>query len=233
MTNELLQIKIKQRLNKGDSEDYDNILCWQFQEAFNKAQREWVRKQLEGNNLRKEGRESSSQKMADLQQLLTTWKSNFVDRGLYFESCDFPEDYMVFARISAYAESSCCPARRLTIYQAQESDIDILLKDVNKNPNFEWAETFSTYFDNKVRIYTDNKFTIVNPEVIYYRQPIPIQILGCTNTETGLLSTVNVECEFTDTVTELIISDAASILAGDLENQFQHQRNLQDEQNNN
>ena len=104
MTNELLQLKIKQRVNKLDSEDYDNIQCWQIQEAFNKAQREWVRRQVDGINQKREGRESSSQKIADLQNLLVTWTDGFVDKKLYYESCDFPEDYIIFARISAQAE---------------------------------------------------------------------------------------------------------------------------------
>ncbi len=51
MTNAALQLKIKQRLNKLASNDYDNIECWQIVEAFNKAQVEWVRRQLHGNNL--------------------------------------------------------------------------------------------------------------------------------------------------------------------------------------
>ena len=33
MTNSLLQIKIKQRLNKLASLDYDNIECWQVTET--------------------------------------------------------------------------------------------------------------------------------------------------------------------------------------------------------
>ena len=53
MNNSLLQIKIKERLNKLDSDDYENISCWQIQEAFNKAQREWVRRQVNGINVEK------------------------------------------------------------------------------------------------------------------------------------------------------------------------------------
>lgn len=232
MTNELLQLKIKQRLNKLDSEDYDNIFCWQIQEAFNKAQREWVRRQVNGMNQRREGREESSQAMADLQNLQVTWETTFVDQGLYYESCTFPEDYLVFSRISAEACSDCCPNRRLKIYQVKESDIDIILADKNKNPNFEWAETISTLFNNTVRIYTDNKFKIENPKVIYYRAPVPVQFIDCVNTEDGTTSIANVTCEFTDVVTELIIDDAAAILSGDLENQLQMQRNIQNEKQN-
>ncbi len=232
MTNALLQLKIKQRVNKLDSEDYDNIFCWQIQEAFNKAQREWVRRQVDGINQRREGREESSQAIADLQNLLVTWKDTFIDRGLYFESCHFPDDYLIFARISAEAKSDCCPNRRLRIYQAEESDVDLLLIDKNKNPNFEWGETFSTLFGNKVRIYTDNKFCIDNPEVIYYRRPVPVQFIGCTDTETGQTSIADVLCEFRDGVIELIIDDAAAILSGDLDNMQNAARLNQSEQHN-
>ena len=82
MNNQLLQIKIKERLNKLDSDDYENITCWQIQEAFNKAQREWVRRQIDGINQKREGRESSSQSIADLQNLLNAVAKNFNIPGL-------------------------------------------------------------------------------------------------------------------------------------------------------
>ena len=72
MQNSVLTIKIKQRLNKLDSQDYDNIECWQVVEAFNKAQVEWTRRQLHGINIVKEGDEQSTRRIDDLQVLLNT-----------------------------------------------------------------------------------------------------------------------------------------------------------------
>ena len=60
MLNSTIEIKIKQRLNKLDSQDYDNIECWQIVEAFNKAQVEWARRQLHGINIVNEGDVGSS-----------------------------------------------------------------------------------------------------------------------------------------------------------------------------
>ena len=57
MLNSTIQIKVKERLNKLDSLDYDNIECWQIVEAFNKVQIEWARRQLHGGNIYKEGDE--------------------------------------------------------------------------------------------------------------------------------------------------------------------------------
>ena len=70
MNNNLLQIKIKQRLNKLASFDYDNIECWQIQEAFNKAQLEWVRRMVYGINSRKESSEQTTGLVDDLQILM-------------------------------------------------------------------------------------------------------------------------------------------------------------------
>ena len=55
MNNATLQLKLKQRLNKLDSQDFDNIEPWQMIEAFNKAQVEWCRRNLHGGNMYKEG----------------------------------------------------------------------------------------------------------------------------------------------------------------------------------
>ena len=62
MLNSTITIKIKQRINKLDSQDYDNIECWQIVESFNKAQVEWTRRQLHGGNQYKEGDEGSTRR---------------------------------------------------------------------------------------------------------------------------------------------------------------------------
>ena len=68
--NRTIEIKIKERLNKLDSLDYDNIECWQIVEAFNKSQLMWCRRQLHGGNIYKEGDEMSKRRVDDLQILL-------------------------------------------------------------------------------------------------------------------------------------------------------------------
>ena len=70
MNNTEIQIKLKQRLNKVSSLDYDNLMCTDISEAFNKAQRNWIRRQLSGNNLSKTGVEQTTRRIDDLQILL-------------------------------------------------------------------------------------------------------------------------------------------------------------------
>ena len=227
MNNAALQLKIKQRLNKLASNDYDNIECWQIVEAFNKAQVEWVRRQLHGNNLFKEGDESSKRRIDDLQILLTQSQLVGGARKKFFESKDLPANYLQFKRVDAYAKDDCCPERGMTVYLAEEANADQLLRDIYRQPSFEWSETFCTPMSNKIRIYTDNKFKISDASITYYRQPRRIQILGCVDPYTQAASTSDVSCEFKDDIVEILIDEAVSILAGDIENMGQYQRGTQ------
>ena len=233
MNNNLLQVKIKQRLNKLGSFDYDNIECWMIQEAFNKAQLEWVRRRLHGLNALKESSEQSVTVVDDLQILLSETELRGLEKPKYFESVNIPGNYLHFVRVSANVKNDCCPKRALsTIYQAEEANVDILLADSFKSPSFEWAETFCTILGDKIRIYTNGHFTVHDTRLVYYRKPKDIQILGCSNISTGQTYTTNVECELKDDICEIIADEAAAILAGDIESMNQYQREVQNAQRN-
>ena len=221
MLNSTITIKMKQRLNKLDSQDYDNITCWQVVESFNKAQVEWVRRQLHGVNITKEGDEQSTRRKDDLQKLLIKEPLAAAKKDIYYEG-NIPADYLQWKRVDIYAKKDCCDPRRMTVYLAEEGNLNQLLRDKSKQPNFEWAETFATLIDDTVHLYTNGEFEISEAFLTYYRQPVKIQITGCSDPYTGIISATEVECEFKDDIIELIIDEAVSILAGDIEsgNQF-------------
>ena len=221
MLNSTITIKMKQRINKLDSQDYDNITCWQVVESFNKAQVEWVRRQLHGTNVVKEGDEQSTRRKDDLQKLLIKEPLLAVKKDIYYEG-NIPEDYLQWKRVDIYAKKDCCDKRRMTVYLGEEGNLNQLLRDKSKQPSFEWAETFATLINDTVHLYTNGEFDISEAFLTYYRQPIKIQITGCSDPYTGVTSATEVECEFKDDIIELIIDEAVSILAGDIEsgNQF-------------
>ena len=232
MNNNLLQIKIKQRLNKLASLDYDNLECWQIAEAFNKAQLEWTRRQLYSINVRKEGSEQSSGLIDDLQKLMKVSLLTMINKEIYYKSDKLPDDYLHYVRTDVFAQQECCPERRMTVYEVEESNISIILNDKNKQPNFEWAETVSTRINNSVRIYTNNEFDISKCYLVYYRKPLEVQFAGCVNIKTGFPFTKDQECEFPDDVAEVLADNAAMILAGDIESVTQYQRDQQNVQTN-
>jgi hypothetical protein len=237
MTNALLQIKIKERLNKLASLDYDNIECWQVSEAFNKAQLEWVRRQIHGHNQSREGDESTKMNIDDVQLLLTDTTQNpivLTEFDVYYQTNLLPSDYLYFKRFAVKSIASCCPdPRRMIVYLAQVADVDNLLADDFRKPSSTWGETFCTLSSNRIKVYTNGEFDLTQPVLFYYRKPREIQFINCTNPSTGLLSANDVTCEFKDDITELIIDETCAILAGDIESMNQYQRNKQNATQNN
>ena len=228
MTNELLQIKLRQRLNKLSSNDFDNLECWQIIEAFNKAALQWCRRQLHGMNQYKEGDEGSQRRIDDLNILLVEQVLSGSENANYFQANGLPENYLEYKRISTQAKAECCKdPYSMTVYLVEEANIDLILRDPLKKPDFDWAETVATFIGDTVRIYRNQDFSILRPTLTYYRKPITIQIAGCVNPQDGSSSSTNVESEFRDDIVELIIDEAASLIAGDIENILQMQRGMQ------
>ena len=232
MLNSTITIKMKQRLNKLASQDYDNIECWQVVESFNKAQVEWARRQLHGINAVKEGDEQSNRRKDDLQILLETQTLGLTNKQYYYKG-SVPTDYLQWKRVDVFASKGCCDKRRMTVYLAEEGNLNQLLRDKSKQPNFAWAETFSTLKGGDVNIYTNSDFQISDADLVYYRQPVKIQIQNCVDPYTGILSTNEVECEFKDDIIEVIIDEAVAVLAGDIESGNQYSRGTQGAERNN
>lgn len=225
MNNTTLQLKIKQRLNKLDSQDYDNFECWQIVEAFNKGQVEWVRRQIQGTNITKTGDEQTRMRISDLQILLKTELLPMNPMDTYAQSEILPSDFMYFKRVNIHSHKDCCETKTdMTVtYLAEEENISLLLGDDLKKPSFEWGETFCTFVGNRLRVYTGNDFEVVNSILMYYRFPVNIQIAGCVDPYTLQTSGADVTCEFKDDIAEILIDEAVQILAGDIESITQYQ----------
>ena len=149
MTNSALQIKIKERLNKLASLDYDNFECWQIVEAFNKAQLEWFRRQIAGINQQHQGEGSTKMNYDDTQNLLITVPISGTNTTTEFTSDPFPTDYLYYSSMYVMGKSDCCPERNIIIYMVDKADLYVILRDENKKPSFEWGETVAIMADRK------------------------------------------------------------------------------------
>lgn len=232
MTNAELQIKVKERLNKLASLDYDNFECWQIIEAFNKAQLEWFRRQINGVNQKQRGEGSSKVNYDDLQKLITTIPlqgTNYTDS---FVSDPYPTDYMNYSSMYVMAKSECCPDRNIIVYMIDKADLYVILRDENKKPSFDWGETVAILADDRFTIYTNGEFDITSIDFTYYRKPRPIAFLGCVDINTGVAATADIPCEFKDDVAEILVDNAVAILAADIESFNQYSRANTSVQNN-
>jgi hypothetical protein len=211
MSNTLLQIKVKERLNKLSSNDYDNVEGWQIVEAFNKFQLAWCRDRIKED-------EGTKKHLVDLEVLLTTTQLLGTNKKLYFETVLLPEDFFEYKRTIATATHPDCELeRRIKVTLENEGDVDELLGDDNARPDFDWAETFATLVGGRLRIYTDERFAVQEAEMLYYRYPKNVLIAGTVDPSTGQVSPKDVVCEFKRDVFEILVDGAAGILAGDIE----------------
>jgi hypothetical protein len=218
MDNLTIKLKIQQRLNKLASQDYDNIQDWQIVEAFNKGTVDWCRRQLHGTNLKQTGDEQTKRRIDDLQVLLREYDLTMLKKDCFYGSDNWPQNYFEFKRVSFKANTDCCTSNKFIVYLAEEENVDILLRDPLRKPNFDWRTTFLTLANNTVKIWTNNEFDVSESTLHYYKQPRRIEMLGVANPYTGVPSTVEVTSEFKDDIVELVIEEAVKILAGDHEN---------------
>jgi hypothetical protein len=223
MTNAELQIKVKERLNKLASLDYDNFECWQIVEAFNKAQLEWFRRQINGTNIKQHGDGSSKMNYDDTQKMIKTISLTGTNYDDSFVSVPHPSDYLYYASLRVMAKNDCCPERNIIVYMVDKADLYVILRDENKKPSFEWGETVAIMTNNEFTIYTNGEFEITSVDFTYYRKPIPVSFAGCTDITTGAI-TPDVPCEFKDDIAEIIVDNAVAILAADIESFNQYSR---------
>lgn len=223
MDNATIKLKIMQRLNKLASFDYDNLHDWQIVEAFNKASVDWPRRQLHGTNLSKTGDEQSKRRIDDLQVLLREYPLDMKKEDCYFGSIEWPEDYFEYKRVSFKGKTDCCERNKFVLYLVEEGNIDVLLNDSLRSPDFKWGQALVTLANNTVKIWTNNKFDVEDAVFHYYKQPTRVEWLGVSNPYTGVASTVEIESEFKDDIVELLIDETVKILAGDTEYGSAHQ----------
>lgn len=215
MNNTLLQLKIKQRMNSLSSNDYDSIECWMIVEAFNKVQNVFVREEA-----RRSGQDT--QNLDDLQAVVKVQELIGENKARFYEA-PLPKDYFAGLRVSAMGVTEDCPnGRPMVIYDADEGNLEMLLRDINRKPSFEWAESFQTMGSGKIRLHTDGLFELTEVKVTYYCKPRPISFATCVNEFDQ--PTPDVESIFKDDVTEMLIDRTASLLSGDIERFNQMQR---------
>lgn len=231
MQSSLILIKVKERVNKLDSADYDNLECWQIREAFNKAQLEWVRRQIHGKNDTQEGDEETRQRVDDLQILLTSESLDVRQNELYFEAKHLPANYLYIKRVTPKVIKDNCIGKKIKSTLREEANVDEYLQDYSLSPSFEFEETFHTMINNTIRVYANYDFDVESIVFTYYRFPREIDFGQCPDITGNSGEEINPE--FKDDIVELIIDDAVAILAGDIESPNAVQLSKQRSENNN
>ena len=131
---------------------------------------------------------------------------------------NFEKNFFEYKRVNFKGSTECCSSSKgWVIYLVEEENIDILLRDTGKKPNFEWRTTLVTLMNNTVKIWTNDEFEVSEAVLTYYKQPRRIEMQGVSDPYTGDVSQVEVISEFKDDIVEVLIDEAVKIISGDME----------------
>jgi len=224
-------LKIRQRLNKEDTHDDENLPVYVIVEAYNKGQLNIINRLSHKNNLYKTGLESTINRVDDLQILINSEPKILSGNNKfdYFLTEPLPKDYLRYIRTYCSAKSDKCDNKDLKIYLQEESNLNTLLDNDFINPSFDWSETIGTIVENKLKVFTQNKFKINKVYLTYLRKPRNIDITGYIKQDGSSSTTINPELP--DDIVEMSIDEACRILSGDMQNQFSNQIAQQNLQN--
>lgn len=225
-------LKIKLRLNKLDSQDYDNLEVWQLLELYNRAQLLFTRQNLHGLNIIREGDEASKRRIDDFNRLLKNESLLYTIKDGKLITHPLPDDYMVFKRLTIKACNECCD-KDINVYLVKSANENIIKNNSLYNCSFEWGETYTISEGNKFIIDVSCLNEVEDVILTYYRYPVNVEKTGHFNIYTKAISVNDVGSEFTLDTTELIIELACQMAGSDIQDGDIYQMRNQNYQNNN
>lgn len=223
---DIVLFKLRQAVNKLDSQDYDNIENYVLLDYFNKCQLLYLREQLRGYNLSKDGDEGSKINLNSFQILITGLSYSYTSankKEQYYWS-SLPSDYYLIKRVDITVEQEECKclSNNFRLYLAENYMCTEYYHDAMKSPSFDWRETFYTIANNELRVYYKD-FIIKDVNITYYRKPRVVEKLGEFSSFLNVVSITNVNPELPDDVVENIIQMAASHISGDIQDGMSYQ----------
>lgn len=197
------------RLNKSDSQDYDNIWWYQIENSFYKATIDVIRRLKKGKTQKQESDEETTDATDDLQVLLNDkpYILSCVDKGLYSLSGKLPSNYLYYKRLSPKCSKGKCSGIYIKSNLREEGNVDDLLQDEMNKPSFDFEQTFHVLSNNRFKIYHNKDFDIDQASLIYYRLP----------TKYKFDRDKEYTIEFKDDLVNLFIDEGVKIIASDIQ----------------
>lgn len=226
-----IALKIKQRLNKIDTQEDENLPLNVIVEAYNKGQLNIVNRLSNKNNIYKTGTESTTFRVDDLEILINPEPKSLtvIEKDDYYLTEPLPSDYFRYIRTFCDGLTQSCSEKRIKIYLQEESNLNTLLNNEFINPSFEWGETIATIAGKRIKVFTQNKFKINKVYLTYLRKPKNIDIVGYYKKDGS--PSITIDPELSEDLIEMSIDEACRILSGDMQNQFSNQIAQQNLQN--
>lgn len=218
---------IDQRLNKLATNIHQEIPVEDKIIALNINQDKLVKLKIDVNNVHKLGLDSFKKRYQDLQFLVENFEDHpldliFTDKYLnkWITKLDtVSPQYMFYLDSYLIADKETCQNRVIACNPEliKHTDIQLLLKNNNFKPSFEYQETIIDISSDELHVYTDGTFTPKKLYLSYIRYPKRVDKEGYIHLD-GSAST-NQDCELEAYLEDELLDLTVQSLAMFTENQ--------------
>lgn len=222
---EELLYDIDLKLNKIGSNEHQGIEIENKIIALNDAQINLIKTKFSENNIYKAGLDSFQKRYNDLESLIEKDKfipltNDSTPLNSWSANLDLLKpQYMLGIPGSEYilADKGGCKNNPLVVTQIRHGDINVVLRNTNTAPSFEYQEVPGTITNHRWQIFTDGSFKPTKLYLWYVRYPRKVDVDGYTHFDGS--NSVNIDSELPYYLKEELVDIAVRNLALSTENQ--------------
>jgi len=221
-----LLYKIDQRLNKLSSFAHQSIELEDKLLALNEAQIKAIKQKVDPNNVYKIGLDGFKKRYQDLQFLIENPEDhplNLVLGDKYLNKWitqvgALTPPFMFYIDSYILADKGECKDRVITCNPdlVKHADIQLLLKNTNFCPSFEYQETIVDISSDELHVYTDGTFSPKKLFLTYVRYPKQIDKEGYVHFDGS--DSINQDCELETYLEDELLDITVASLAMYTEN---------------
>jgi hypothetical protein len=214
---------LKSKLNKLDSQQYRNLKVPEIDWKINEAIELFTKIVAEPKTATKFGFEISQRIIDDIRTLVvnseTLTKTTEDEDTAVFT---LPINYFAFASIDKMMiKSGTCEVAADKVFVRQHDD-NFQASSFDRS-NFLWREVNIRFFNEGIKVFTSNEFTVTSLKLNFIKQPTLVNnsesyVGGSYKTLAGVTLSTNVDCDLPSSVHREIVDLAVAIISGDLEN---------------
>lgn len=216
----------KKKLNKIDSQQYRNLVIPEIDWTLNEAQELFI-KMVAFPRLRSYlGFEKIQRSTDDIRTLVRNENDISNCIPIIDNTAQLPTDYWHYLSSYVLMSKSNCQNVEGSVF-IREHDDEFMKSPFDKS-SFEWRTVNAVFFENGVRFYTNNEFSVTSFCLSYLRRPVYIHnaedyVGGNYNLLSGVNLTGIQNCELPDHTHREIVDIAVLIAQGELENPTSYQ----------
>lgn len=215
-----MQYDVKKKINKLDSQQNRNLLIPEIDWALNEAMSLFIKMIAQPRNKSNLGFETSQRTIDDIRTIVVNNDNSPTYQPILNNISSLPEDYLHFIRGYVNMNKGNCLNVKARLHIRQHDD------EFEESPfdksSFTWRTINGVFFENGVKFYTDDTFTIDKFYISYIRKPKYMHNAqdfrnGTYKLPSGESLTGSVNCELPEHTHREIVDIAVLLLTGELQ----------------